>query len=228
MGRFATQDTWAGNGNDPISLHKYSYSGDDPVNYWDPTGHYTQNFGYAVEAEIEDQYRMTHPYCGPVKSRGICYFGSRQYYSIESYFMPDIMDWSERRFAEIKPFTLSGITKGALQLKIYSETYGRFAGFTPNTTWTPVPASVQGVPTYFVNAGGVIFYTDDASFLREFYAVGLATASWTFRRYATSVATRLGADAAARALLNSSVRALMMSRTSQLVGQTGLAVTARL
>ena len=40
-GRFATQDTWAGNGNDPISLHKYLYANAEPVRHLDPSGHAT-------------------------------------------------------------------------------------------------------------------------------------------------------------------------------------------
>jgi hypothetical protein len=33
-------DTWPGNSNDPLSLHKYLYSGADPVNHIDPSGHF--------------------------------------------------------------------------------------------------------------------------------------------------------------------------------------------
>jgi RHS repeat-associated protein len=38
-GRFWTMDTDDGNNDDPLSLHKYLYAGDDPVNFTDPTGH---------------------------------------------------------------------------------------------------------------------------------------------------------------------------------------------
>jgi RHS repeat-associated protein len=231
IGRFVSADSWVGRGLDPGSFHKYLFTAGDPVNHWDPTGHYTQRFGYSVEKEVEDQYRAMHPYCGfrgAPGMFGICYFGSSQYYEYDEYLKPDIMDWATRQFAEIKPFTPSGIAKGSLQLAAYTAVYGAFAGFSPNTTWTPFPTTVEGVPTYFVNAGGIIFYNDDASYLREFYAVTLATAAATFRKYAANVATELGAEVAARALANNAARTIGMSRASQLVGQTELAVTIEL
>jgi RHS repeat-associated protein len=38
-GRFWTMDTYAGNNEDPLSLHKYLYGGDDPIDNTDPSGH---------------------------------------------------------------------------------------------------------------------------------------------------------------------------------------------
>ncbi len=38
-GRFSSMDTLAGSTQDPLSLHKYAYTGHDPVNRTDPTGH---------------------------------------------------------------------------------------------------------------------------------------------------------------------------------------------
>src|SRR5690606_5889526 len=119
----------------------------------------TQKFGYAVEREIEQQYRATHPECG---IKGFpCYFGVRQYYSFMKYLKPDIMNWANRSFLEIKPFSLSGIPKGIAQLSVYTAVYGPPPlSFAPDTTWTPGPAIVDGTPTDFVNVSGIIFYTD--------------------------------------------------------------------
>jgi RHS repeat-associated protein len=39
IGRFQTLDSYEGAQNDPLSLHKYLYGGDDPVNNVDPSGH---------------------------------------------------------------------------------------------------------------------------------------------------------------------------------------------
>jgi hypothetical protein len=38
-GRFQTMDTYRGNNEDPLSLHKYLYCHDNPVNRIDPSGH---------------------------------------------------------------------------------------------------------------------------------------------------------------------------------------------
>ena len=38
-GRFQTMDTYEGNNEDPLSLHKYLYGWDNPVNNTDPSGH---------------------------------------------------------------------------------------------------------------------------------------------------------------------------------------------
>jgi RHS repeat-associated protein len=38
-GRFWTMDSYEGDNEDPLSLHKYLYGGDDPVNVTDPSGH---------------------------------------------------------------------------------------------------------------------------------------------------------------------------------------------
>ncbi len=40
-GRFMQMDTWMGNNQDPISLHKYLYANADPANYTDPTGNFS-------------------------------------------------------------------------------------------------------------------------------------------------------------------------------------------
>jgi hypothetical protein len=38
-GRFQTMDTFEGSNKDPLSLHKYLYTQDNPVNVTDPSGH---------------------------------------------------------------------------------------------------------------------------------------------------------------------------------------------
>ncbi|MGH7942500.1 MAG: RHS repeat-associated core domain-containing protein, partial [Limisphaerales bacterium] len=43
VGRFWTMDTFAGNNEDPLSLHKYLYAEDNPVNADDPSGNATMN-----------------------------------------------------------------------------------------------------------------------------------------------------------------------------------------
>lgn len=38
-GRFLTRDTYTGEDDEPLSLHLYTYCGNDGVNAWDPSGH---------------------------------------------------------------------------------------------------------------------------------------------------------------------------------------------
>jgi RHS repeat-associated protein len=44
-GRFLQQDTYSGNPYDPWTQHLYTYCGNNPVNYIDPTGHF---FGWLI------------------------------------------------------------------------------------------------------------------------------------------------------------------------------------
>jgi RHS repeat-associated protein len=56
-GRFWTMDEWEGKNCDPISLHKYLYTGDDPVNFIDPTGFEFTIFGFQVGNFIQGIFR---------------------------------------------------------------------------------------------------------------------------------------------------------------------------
>ena len=38
--RFLTEDTYAGQANDPLSLHRYTYCANNPLRYTDPDGHF--------------------------------------------------------------------------------------------------------------------------------------------------------------------------------------------
>lgn len=38
--RFITEDTYTGNPSDPLSLNLYTYCHNEPIMYWDPTGHW--------------------------------------------------------------------------------------------------------------------------------------------------------------------------------------------
>ena len=51
-GRFISQDPFGGNGEDPITLHRYLYAGSDPVNIIDPSGRDGELVGLAVSMSI--------------------------------------------------------------------------------------------------------------------------------------------------------------------------------
>jgi RHS repeat-associated protein len=217
-GRFSQMDSWRGNLSSPITLNKYLYADADPTNGFDPTGLYTQDFGYRIEEEVERQYLATHQPCA-------CYFGRRQYFDPASYLKPDVMNWGTRQFMEIKPFTPSGIAKGIAQLAVYTSVYSRPPfSFSPDAMWTPIPAFVDGRQAYFANLSGIIFYTDDRALAKEIAVASLATAAVTFRRAAMSAATRLGADAMLRAAANAGIRTIASVNAGRLVFQSQMAI----
>jgi RHS repeat-associated protein len=41
IGRFLTRDTWSGDYNNPLTLNAWNYTSSNPVNYLDPSGHYS-------------------------------------------------------------------------------------------------------------------------------------------------------------------------------------------
>ena len=48
-GRFTSEDTYSGDMSDPLTLNKYLYTNNDPVNYIDPTGHFLDEIWNAVK-----------------------------------------------------------------------------------------------------------------------------------------------------------------------------------
>jgi RHS repeat-associated protein len=43
IGRFISEDSYPGEANDPLSLNLYTYVGNNPINLFDPTGHWAQS-----------------------------------------------------------------------------------------------------------------------------------------------------------------------------------------
>ena len=46
IARFISEDTYRGDASDPLSLNLYTYCHNEPVMYWDPTGHWEQGDEY--------------------------------------------------------------------------------------------------------------------------------------------------------------------------------------
>jgi RHS repeat-associated protein len=53
-GRFLTLDTYRGEQTDPSTLHLYAYCANNPVNFIDPTGHFTEKV-YGVKLNIKSK-----------------------------------------------------------------------------------------------------------------------------------------------------------------------------
>jgi len=47
--RFIQEDTYRGGINDPLSLNLYTYSHNNPISYYDPTGHFIKKIGEALK-----------------------------------------------------------------------------------------------------------------------------------------------------------------------------------
>ena len=176
-GRFLTQDTFEGDLVDPISLHKYLYCGASPIVFLDPTGLYSQSYGYAVEKEILAIYRKDHSGHDTARSGRWSKIGK---YRIDPAYSlkPDILNYTTKKFGEIKPLSPSGIASGYAKLELYRLAFVGF-GWTPDGEWVPSTNKVvvNGAPAIFVNVGGLVFYSDQTQMLREMLLISSAVSA---------------------------------------------------
>jgi RHS repeat-associated protein len=134
VGRFHTLDTFEGDSEEPISLHKYLYAHNNPVDRVDPTG-YKSSFSRADAAAIgrEVHKRLGRHFVSGAPS------GTRV--TAESVFtilglpnprsgakdpttkikrlFPDLVDIKNKEIYEIKPISIGGTAAGAIQLGSY-------------------------------------------------------------------------------------------------------------
>jgi len=185
-GRFNSLDPFFGNLQDPQSLHKYLYTEADSINGVDPAGLlgvFTQEFGYAAEKAIEKIYDSNHPFNnidqhGKWTRFGV--LGVDKAYRLK----PDILNRTTKKWAEIKPFSPSGIAKAIIQGEVYYNAFKPFKYF-PDAAWVPSPrtAVVLGMPIVFFNDNGIIFYTDYPDIAEDLaamaaYSAFQSTISW--------------------------------------------------
>ena len=177
-GTFLTRDTYAGQNGDPITLHQYLYAGADPVMNVDLTGDYTQSFGYAAEAAIRGVYVANHP-GDRIGTGGWTRFGPEDGSSYR--LKTDILNRTTLQFAEIKPFSLSGIMDGIAQFAKYTFRLGPL-GYTPDVNWIPIPpiTTVSGKPLFFANFEGLVLYTNADEALRLMLTISVLGASGQF------------------------------------------------
>ena len=77
LGRFFTMDTFEGNRSDPLSLHKYLYAQDNPINRVDPSGHESLaslTFSIAITSQL-----MTHE----LRGAGAALRGAREMFGAD-------------------------------------------------------------------------------------------------------------------------------------------------
>lgn len=53
IGRFITEDTYKGDILNPLSLNLYTYVHNDPINFWDPTGHWQASDAYELNPDAQ-------------------------------------------------------------------------------------------------------------------------------------------------------------------------------
>lgn len=152
LGRFWTMDEWEGYKQNVGSLNKYLYAQNNPIMFIDPRGLYTEPFGKAAEAQIRQRYREEHPL-------EFLDLGT-QWTKAHDLIKPDIVNFTRKSFAEVKPFSQGGIQKAGVQMALYSFVLGWY-DYEPDQ-WLPRNQIVYplGVLTVFFNAEGVFFYSD--------------------------------------------------------------------
>lgn len=173
-GRFWTMDTYQGDAEDPLSLHKYLYCGANPVDNEDSLGLFTQTFGYAAEPYIQAIYRQDHANDTVIYGKWARFGGlTGGLFRLK----PDILNKSSKSWAEIKPFSPTGVAAAGIQYTKYSA-FSVF-GYLPDVGWKPSKnyAVVDGVPIIFWNCGGVIFYTDASEDAEDLFALATLTAA---------------------------------------------------
>ena len=159
-GTFTQQDTISIAPGDLANANLFLFAGADPINMFDPTGRFLDIQGYEAHDVISGRYEEQHP------ENDVEYGQLLQQLGIK----PDILDYTADTFYEIKPLSLSGIASGIVQMDAY-----KFAltpgGFSPGT-WAKIPQDINigTLSAAFFNFGGILFYTDAVSNLKQLAA----------------------------------------------------------
>jgi RHS repeat-associated protein len=185
-GRFLSMDTYEGNTSDPASLHKYLYCHANPVNWVDPSGHYStvrQYYGYAVEDAIQDFYEEDNP--GPKRI-----LKSKQVFRKDEpgrWLFPDVYDPNTELWLEVKPLSIKGVIDGEAKrrLNIVALKGG------PDLFWVS-PLIVQiatGESFVTVNVAGVVYWAREdqvEDVLKSLIASGVAYSAKDLLKYVST------------------------------------------
>lgn len=70
LGRFISEDSYSGKVNNPLSLNRYTYCHNDPINFTDPTGHWekgdenlTDNAQQSIKVLTDNWYKADDRRC---------------------------------------------------------------------------------------------------------------------------------------------------------------------
>ena len=220
-GRFIGLDPFAGNMQDPQSLHKYAYVHGDPIQGIDPSGLFSQKFGYWVEEAIARDYQRQHQDVPiDVTFGGWAQLGQQGGWAFMA--KPDILNHTDMTYMEIKPLSISGLILGEAQMLMREVQLGPF-GYEPDGIWASTPQVTflqNGIPIVYVNFQGLVLYTDVTELLEDYAAIKMLGMAGFWKFLATkgsSVLTSIGTQVAG--LVNSGNGA----RGAQASGQLGIA-----
>ena len=73
IARFMTEDTYRGQASDPLSLNLYTYCKNEPLMYWDPSGHKTMTWeGYVREVSDSEAAKAASEGWADFKGKAYC------------------------------------------------------------------------------------------------------------------------------------------------------------
>jgi len=158
-GRFWGMDSYEGNDQTPISLHKYLYSSADPADWTDPTGFLTdyRQYWQTVETQIQIEYTFDH-------LGNEVLWGQPTGVGKNPLLKPDIFDFTRKIWMDVKPLSASGVADAAFTLTKYNNNFA--PAYNPDTSWEPSYQplySSDGKMFYVHNVQGILFYTCDTS-----------------------------------------------------------------
>lgn len=205
----------------PMSLVRYLFASDNPVNASDPSGLYTTTEGKLVERQIYSQYVLSRLLAG---GRGEDIRNGRE--DIRGgtnviigrsgrKVMPDIQNHTLRRYMEVKSLSPTGIRGALSQMSKYA---AELTGWKPDQRWQP-PIPIfwldETAQLYMAfNVKGVIFYTSDLA-LYEYYVLAAAGAGGL-----TAALAMLARAVAAKPPVPTNVVIGKFAKTAVRVGET--------
>jgi len=202
------------------SLRKYLYAEANPISSFDPSGYFSITFGQRAHQVIQEEYERDH-FDLRIKTgttRGI-------FYKVftKNIIKPDIVNFDQKTWAEIKPFSIYGITTGYQQMLAYSAVLVPL-GFKPDL-WPSKPqtAYIDGTFVTYFNAAGVIFYADPAQNAIELTALIALAGKYRFPINLTTLRQSYAVIRATVPRFVATARTADMQRVNALPGFTATA-----